>query len=1445
MFSTFDRGQGSRSSPPLQGPGKPAAAVHLNGYGELLLSNQTPELSYQQSLDNAYTSSFGSSATEGSLSLLDGVNNFFQMVDFYFYDSANNSLWSSELGGSLQSSVPYGSAVSEPGAFLQAFSLPDGYVALERLTLTSIANVTPTLAGSKDWTPLTSWGNDVLLSGEVGSFPVLWVANGTTLKLELNVTSDFPADFSWIAGTTQSNGTVITTGYSGTAGSYRMSFATFSFVSLRFRYLQEENVPNGNCGENAINQAIVGESAYFGGGLVCPGGPFGFTFNMALLYSVNETTEAVTNLTSDLPTPSTYIEDVAPFGNLVGVTFTTTPNYVLGATPFYTIDTATGTATNITSQFPELSAYGLASQGAGVALIAGSAFGNQADLAVVNQTTLAIQEFFGPPPPIGSTGTSLVWSDQTVAGGGGFLTVGGNGLVFYNSTSGQFQAPTGNLSSVGYVQGAAWDGKQFLVVGEGFVPKEGLLAYLYNPSDNDLTEITSDFPRGLTATGSGAAFLSVLWNGSAFLLLGQTNSSGQGPSQPLVFSFSPATSQVTNETSVARAVSLGSAGTQYADLLSAAGSEFVFEAGLSGAYGLWEVSSSLAVTNLSGVLASTPYQFNGSSDSVTGGIHGPQVSVLDYASGMLYILGNDPSNHSAEVVAYNGSLGIVNGTRAFYLPTEADLTTSAFLGEDLLVAGWQSTGPGAPSLFAWNATTDRSQNLTAAVPSSFLMPGSLAVGSGGAFVSGGVFPSPPLFGVLGRPFNLTFQESGLPSGTSWGVELPGVANDTTTSPGLVLTVTNGSYPFSMIPIPRYHATPSSGTLHVLGAPLTESVTFTSVLYPVTFHEGGLPSGASWGVQVPGVGSTNTTSTSLTLDLFNGSYTFLPLSPAGYHASPSSGSFSVAGQGVSLSLSFAEVLYPVVFRESGLSGGARWGVVVSSVEVNSTGSNLTLSLANGTYPYRVLSPPGFLPSPSQGSFSVSGAGVSVPLLFSPALFAVSFYATGLLPGSSWWVNVSGLAPAQGNSSGPIVLDLTNGSYSYTVGAAPFYQVSPQNGSFRVAGQAERFNLSFEALSPLTLQVSPAGAQVTIGTRSLSPNSTGTYQLRLVPGSYYVNASAPGYYAYSDLVTLTPGSTTRLSIALTSLPLFGWLAGTVSPGNASVIAGGHAVPVSSSGAFNVSLAPGETLVEATAAGHGAFTQELNISAHRTTTVNIVLPPTTSTVEVRGVVHPSNTSVTFDGLAAYVNGTGFYFIWLPVGSYDASFYAPSYLPYDRIVNLTSTSWINVTLTSVPPATSQSSQGNVSVTGYSVQVNSVSSSSGTVSVNFTASATGNGTLEIQVPLASLANATIAEVLASKVYVNGLPYQNFTITITSSGLVILTVRGVKGDPVLRWVVHPSSSPPPASPSPSPLPGWLLPAIVGAVVVVGIVAGVWAWKRGRRGRATPPTAPAPPTPPSR
>jgi hypothetical protein len=81
-------------------------------------------------------------------------------------------------------------------------------------------------------------------------------------------------------------------------------------------------------------------------------------------------------------------------------------------------------------------------------------------------------------------------------------------------------------------------------------------------------------------------------------------------------------------------------------------------------------------------------------------------------------------------------------------------------------------------------------------------------------------------------YPITFQETGLPSSTSWGVSLEGSVNSSTTST-VGFTDPNGTYSFYLPPVTGYTATPSSGSVNVSGKPVVEEITFTAGAAPLS------------------------------------------------------------------------------------------------------------------------------------------------------------------------------------------------------------------------------------------------------------------------------------------------------------------------------------------------------------------------------------------------------------------------------------------------------------------------------------------------------------------------------------------------------------------------------------------------------------------------------------
>jgi parallel beta-helix repeat protein len=148
---------------------------------------------------------------------------------------------------------------------------------------------------------------------------------------------------------------------------------------------------------------------------------------------------------------------------------------------------------------------------------------------------------------------------------------------------------------------------------------------------------------------------------------------------------------------------------------------------------------------------------------------------------------------------------------------------------------------------------------------------------------------------------LSFNESGLDPGTNWSVTVGGRVLSGSTG-WLNLSLPNGSYAYSVAPIPGYYAL-SAGTVGVNGAPLARTLTFVGVTFLLTFDEFGLPNGTQWTVDFGGTRYT-VVLPELSFELRNGSYAFgIPRVAGGYESAPANGSVAVRGQALLVRVAF--------------------------------------------------------------------------------------------------------------------------------------------------------------------------------------------------------------------------------------------------------------------------------------------------------------------------------------------------------------------------------------------------------------------------------------------------------------------------------------------------------------------------------------------------------------
>jgi YVTN family beta-propeller protein len=390
------------------------------------------------------------------------------------------------------------------------------------------------------------------------------------------------------------------------------------------------------------------------------------------------------------------------------------------------------------------------------------------------------------------------------------------------------------------------------------------------------------------------------------------------------------------------------------------------------------------------------------------------------------------------------------------------------------------------------------------------------------------------FSALNSGMAITFSESGLPLGTTWGTYVDGTYS-TTSTPDLNLSLANGTYGYAITGGSNYTASPSAGQVTVAGAPVTVGIIFSpgnGSTTTIVFTETGLPFGVPWLVNLSGQLGRSYLNL-VAFDVPNGTYRYTIPPTSGsppYDATASSGGFMVAaGQstlGLGVTFVPAPSSYPVTFNETGLPVGTPWVVNVSGQYFGTNSSALSFYEPNGTYGFHVnLSYSGstvYAPSLSRGTLVVLGTALTVTLTFSATLpsYPVTFTETGLPTGTTWSVAFNGTFLS--SSSATITANAANGSYSYGVGNVSGYAPSSVAGSFNVSGAAVGVSITFSPSGVYTVSLVESGlpngtgwsARLGGGAQTSSTYSitfselNGTYTLTVTPpANYTANYTSP--------------------------------------------------------------------------------------------------------------------------------------------------------------------------------------------------------------------------------------------------------------------------------------------------------------------------------------------------
>ncbi len=90
------------------------------------------------------------------------------------------------------------------------------------------------------------------------------------------------------------------------------------------------------------------------------------------------------------------------------------------------------------------------------------------------------------------------------------------------------------------------------------------------------------------------------------------------------------------------------------------------------------------------------------------------------------------------------------------------------------------------------------------------------------------------FQTVTKEYNVTFTESGLPSGTSWSVILNGLTEQSTTNT-ITFTEPNGTYAYEIMTVSGHIPSPLSGNVKVNGFNINQMVTFTQTNYLLNWY----------------------------------------------------------------------------------------------------------------------------------------------------------------------------------------------------------------------------------------------------------------------------------------------------------------------------------------------------------------------------------------------------------------------------------------------------------------------------------------------------------------------------------------------------------------------------------------------------------------------------------
>ena len=308
-------------------------------------------------------------------------------------------------------------------------------------------------------------------------------------------------------------------------------------------------------------------------------------------------------------------------------------------------------------------------------------------------------------------------------------------------------------------------------------------------------------------------------------------------------------------------------------------------------------------------------------------------------------------------------------------------------------------------------------------------------------------------------YSVTFNESGLPDGFPWYVNVTGFKDSgPITSTQYTVTLQNGSYDVEIQSQGKLYSASYNSSFSVNDSNLMQQVVFTPYLSKVTFVEKNLPVGTEWFVNLTSGKKNSSSTSSIGFSLLNGTYTFNP-STADKNLRANSSTFEVTGHASSILVDFVPELCDVNFTETGLPHGATWFINITNFTDSGsiTSNSYSVFLQNGTYNFTAQTADRAYHPVYNSTFRVSG-NTPVRVEFLPTLYSTRFTEKGIPYGSMWYLNLTGSGLHNSSTGQCLNISLMNGTYSY-IASSFGNERFMSNGSFTVNGFNRTVSVNF--------------------------------------------------------------------------------------------------------------------------------------------------------------------------------------------------------------------------------------------------------------------------------------------------------------------------------------------------------------------------------------------------